>query len=288
MEKCISKVKAYAMSERSLLITGEPGTEKRFLAECIHNLSSRSEGPFEIFSCTGLEGDVQKNTLFGMEGLAISMDRGTLLIEDADELTRDNQRRLFELIKYKRFRIKDENIQHISDVRILCSSEKSLMREYEQGNVISDLYYLLCGFEIHIPALRERRDDLKSIIERYFKKYCQYYGRYHVLTEGGISELLNFYWNGNILQVDSICEYLILNAKRRSLDEIDVKVALRNMSEDNGGGNSIFVQNEMTDTMEQRIKAALDASRGKKIEAAKILGISKSTLWRYMKKYEIR
>ena len=60
------------------------------------------------------------------------------------------------------------------------------------------------------------------------------------------------------------------------------------MSEDNGGGNSIFVQNEMTDTMEQRIKAALDASRGKKIEAAKILGISKSTLWRYMKKYEIR
>ena len=273
-----------------MLITGEPGTETRLIAECIHNLSGRKEGRFGVYSCTGSDSAHQTKTIFASDGLIQNLDKGTLLIEDADEMTRDNQRRLFEFIRHRRILWNEESIQNISDVRIIFSSEKDLKESFDRSEVIADIYYLLSGFEIAVPPLRERKEDLKEIFERFIKRYSQRYGRYHILTEGAVKALLSRQWNGNLLQADSVCEYLILNAKRRSIDEIDVNEALRSMyHKANAHTSSLVYRPEDAEALKKReIIAALNASGGRRAAAARMLGISKSTLWRYMKKYEIR
>ena len=290
MQECVKKIKLYAMSERAVLITGEPGTETRLIAECIHNLSGRKEGRFGVYSCTGSDSTQQTKALFSSDGLIQNLDKGTLLIEDADEMTRDNQRRLFEFIKHRRILWNEESIQNVSDVRIIFSSEKDLKESFDRSEVIPDIYYLLSGFGIAVPPLRERKEDLKEIFERFIKRYSQRYGRYHILTEGAVKALLSRQWNGNLLQADSVCEYLILNAKRRSIDEIDVNEALRSMyHKANAHTSSLVYRPEDAEALKKReIIAALNASGGRRAAAARMLGISKSTLWRCMKKYEIR
>ncbi|HJC65995.1 MAG TPA: PrpR N-terminal domain-containing protein [Candidatus Enterocloster excrementigallinarum] len=289
MQSCVQKAYLYAMSERPVLIEGEAGTEIALMAQAIHNSSSRSQGPFGMICCRGQNDEQQENTIFSASGILASVTGGTLLIEGIEEMTRQNQQKLAGLIQYKRCAARGELKKIFLDVRVIAAAGAGLEEKLEKGEFLPELYFQLKGLTIQLPPLRERKEDLKEKLTQCIKKNCEFYGRYHVLTEGAFEILMDYEWPGNLIQVEAFCDYLILTAKKRSIDQIQVKEALRGLFGNlkSGPDGETRTKGSYLDSQEQKIRDALKKNGGRREETARFLGISKSTLWRYMKKYEI-
>ncbi len=289
MQNCIQKARLYALSERPVLIEGETGTETALLAQGIHNGSMRSQGPFGSVSCAGQNEEQQETEIFNATGIIPSVVGGTLLIEKIEEMSRRNQQKLIQLIRFKRYMGRGDMQKSFLDVRIIASTDVNLEERMRRGEFLEELYYLLRGLAVRVPPLRERREDLKEKLRQCIQKNSEIYNRYHVLTDGALEILMDYSWPGNLIQVEAFCDYLILTAKKRSIDQIQVKEALRYLYENLQYGEN--KNQRMTEVglnpQEQRIREALKRNGGKREDTAKFLGISKSTLWRYMKKYEI-
>ncbi|MDO4269020.1 MAG: PrpR N-terminal domain-containing protein [Eubacteriales bacterium] len=296
MQECVRMASLYALSQRPVVLLGEPGTEKRMLAESIHNSSSRRNGPFLDVPCEGLSGEEQRNMIFGERGAVLQAQGGTLLIRDVEELTAANQYRLYQLIRFKVCHGTDIARFRKVDLRVMATVQKPLSCLMAEGRISQDLYYLLSGLELSVPPFRERREDLEWKISDAVRDCCERYGRYHVLTAGAKAVLMDYPWRGNLFQIESFCERLILTAGKRSIDEIAVRGLLeelypeqskeaadREAEAGNGGGG---VPPEPREAV--RIRQALAEWSGSRERTAEALGISKATLWRKMKKYGIR
>lgn len=293
MQECVRKARIYALSEYPLVLRGETGTEKRLIAQGIHSNSSVSEGAFVDVSCTGMTGEEQRSLIFGERGAVLQAQRGTLLIQQAEKLTSENQYRLYQLIRYHICYGPDgAQLQNVS-VRIILTVSAPLYELAQKGKLLPELYYLLSGHELYVPALRERREDLKQKIEDMVREYRRKYNRYHVLTNGALEVLYKYPWYGNVVQLESFCDSLILTAGKRSIDEIAVKELLKElypeqMLRQEATEGTSQVRNPYAHSDEaQKIIGLLQKNSGNRNKTAEDLGISKSTLWRKMKKYEI-
>ncbi len=295
MKACIRTAKLYALSEQPVVITGETGTETGMIAQGIHNSSIRRQRPFVEAVCTGISSGDQRQLLFGDRGLAVQAKGGTLVLQSIENLSESNQNLLCQLIRYGR--ISGQDIVRLGkiDVRIMVILEQPLAVLMEKGLLVPELYYILSGLELQIPPLRERPEDLKRKMELCLGNCCQWLSRYHVLTEGAKKILMDYSWKGNLLQIESFFERLILTAEKRSVDEIAVKRLIRtlypefektNPSED-GSSQLIAAENPYYNEEAKLITETLRKCGGSREKTAKELGISKATLWRRMKKYEI-
>lgn len=278
MQECIRLAKLYALSEKPVLIMGEAGTEKRVLAQSIHNAGLRREEPFVNVFCAGMEEEDQQEMLFGDQGAVVQAAGGAVLLEDVCYLTGANQYRLYQLIRYK-IRPGKEVPPDGTDVRIMATTKTPLAELLRQGCLTDELYYLLEGLTVQIPPLRRRPEDLKRKIESSIQDCCGHYSRYHILTQGAMEILQEYPWAGNLFQVESFCERLVLTANKRSLDGPAVKKVLRELYPDSAG--------PAEDPEAVAIMEMLRSMRGNREKTARALGISKATLWRKMKKYEI-
>lgn len=296
MRECLRLARLYALSHQPIVIMGEAGTEKRMLAQSIHNCSSYSRGPFLDVPCDGLSNEEQQEAIFGDKGAAVQAQEGTLLIQDADCLTGANQYRLYQMIRFHICHGQEIGQLRRINVRVMVTLRAPLGRLVQQGRLRRDLYYLLSGLELKIPPLRERPEDLKRKLEDTIRECCERYGRYHVLTEGAKKLLLEYPWRGNLFQIDSFCDRLILTAQRRSIDEIRVKKLLEELYGEDGeenweeGRKVLGIKEDAKEEVCEEaglIIRALKKHGGNREKTAKELGISKATLWRKMKKYEV-
>jgi len=295
MQDCLRLAKLYALSEKAVLITGEPGTEKQLLAQCIHNAGLHKEGPFAALSCDGLIEEDQYEMIFGDKGAVVSSRGGTLLLEDVQALTKGNQYRLYQLIRHKQ-RLGRDGLRHAgTTVRVMVTSSVPLSSLAKEGILRQDLYYLLEGLSVRIPPLRERKEDLERKIRESIRNCCEHYSRFHVLTQGAYRLLLNLSWRGNLVQVENFCERLILTANKRSLDEEAVENLFHELypeeteAELNRAGNKERETPEETYPPEaEKIREILLKHGESREKTAKELGISKATLWRKMKKYHLK
>ena len=289
MQKCVHLARLYALSKQPVVLMGEPGTEKRMLAEAIHNSSSRGNAPFLDVPCAGLTGEAQRVMIFGERGAVLQVNSGSLLIQDAQELTPDNQYRLYQLIRFRVCHGTDIASLRRADVRVMTTLEKPPSVLMAEGRLRQDLGYLLSGLELTVPPLRERAEDLQKKLEDTGRACCERYLRYHVLTAGAKRMLLDYSWKGNLFQIESFCDRLILTAKKRSVDEIAVRRLLDELYPE--------TTDEMAGKEEaepfggnleaKRIADTLKKYGGNREKTAKALGISKATLWRHRKKYGI-
>ena len=304
MQECLHLARLYALSDKPVLICGEAGTEKRLLAQSIHNAGGRREKPFIDISCDGVDDECQTEQIFGDKGAVSQAGGGTVFIEDIQCLTRMNQYRLYQLVRY-RLRMGNPVVQYPgADVRIMVTAGSSpalLASLVRQGKFREDLYYLLQGLTVTIPPLRERSEDLVCKIEQCLRDCCEQYSRYHLLTQGAKKLLSGYFWPGNLLQVENFCERLILTANKRSLDEAAVHKVLAELypqmavslepgqwgPPEPAGAGGYAGEPSLQQEERGRIMEALRMNRGSREQAAKALGISKATLWRKMKKYEI-
>lgn len=273
MRDIVHLAKLYSNSDFPVMITGETGTERRLLAQSIHNFGTRSKEAFVMISCEGMGEALQRENIYGDKGAIFKAARGTVLIEEVDKMSIAYQHMLFQIIKYRIL-----NSKYV-DVRVICTSREDISKLLISGDILEELYYVLEGLSIVIPPLKERKPDLDIMIDATVKKTNEKYSRFHTLTKEAKNIMMNYEWNGNILQLDNFIERLILTAAKRSIEAENVKELL----------DLLYISKvkENLGIKEKQIIDALKKNEGSRILTANELGISKATLWRKMKKYNI-
>ncbi len=289
MQECLRRAKLYSLSDSPVVIQGECGTEKRLLAQCIHNNGVGSAGPFIRVECGTLTEKQQISGIFGENGAAARAGGGSLFLEGADCLSLAAQDCLSQLVRH-RIRREKEGFQEVrADVRVILGTENSLADLTREGRFRRELFFSVGGLTVEIPPLRDRREDLEKQIAGSLQAMCEKYSRYHVLTAGARKTLENYSWPGNLVQVENFMERLVLTAGKRSIDEEQVKRLLGELYPNMDGELRLgeAVKGGRPDRQKLAVEMALEEWGGSREKAARELGISKATLWRWMKKYGI-
>ncbi|RDY31857.1 sigma 54-interacting transcriptional regulator [Lachnotalea glycerini] len=296
MQECVELAKIYSLSTSPVLIKGEIGCEKNELAECIHNHGLRKNSPYVVVNCSNMSEKQQEKLLFGEEnsvkesdslGMFGAANTGTVVIEEIENLGKQLQYKIFQVITNSILIKMDAQQVASLDVRIIATTNIDLFKKMQTGDFREDLYYALRGLQLEVPSLRERPLDLEMIIMRTMKDKLSAYSRYHVLSQGAKEVLLAYYWSGNRLQLESFLDRMILSAKKRNIEEEYVNkmlVDLYPVIHKKNGENQIVIYK---DPKAEELASILEQYHGDRTLAAKELGISKTTLWRHMKKYGI-
>lgn len=208
-----------ARSRIPVLIYGDTGTGKTMLAEIIHRLSDRANGPYVHLDCGGMVEDLVANELFGhmrgsytnadrdQAGLIEQADGGTLFLDELGNLGHDAQTKLLQVLDEGTFRRVGGVGEITVDVRIVGASSRPLHEYVHAGRLRQDLYYRLKGFQIYLPPIRERREDILLLVNHYLSLYCQRYERrVPRLTREAREVLTNYSWPGNVRELERLAE----------------------------------------------------------------------------------
>lgn len=222
-----------APAETTVLVTGESGTGKESIASGIHNLSTRKEHPFIKVNCSALPSGLIESELFGHEKGAFTnasdrrigkfeqADKGTLFLDEIGEMPLEMQVKLLRALQEKEIeRIGGKGTIKVN-VRIIAATNKNLEKEVAEGRFRLDLYYRLNVFPIHLPPLRDRKDDIALLVSHFIKKYNQRNNKaIERISQNAMKSLLSYHWPGNIRELENLIERGILLAKTNIIEEI--------------------------------------------------------------------
>lgn len=297
MEEAIHIARSYAQAEAPVLIYGEMGTEKDLFAVGIHRNSKRSNEPFVTVECAAVPPEQQQSFFFGagledsgrgrVNGVASKANYGTLFVNEISELNSACQYILLKIILNKMLIAgSNANIDPL-DIRLVASSSRSLYPLVQAGRFRQDLYYLLSAFSFEIPPLRDRREDVDGIIDEYIQTFCKQYSKYVVLTKESRKILREYRWNGNLLQLKNFCELLVVSTTSRTIGMGFVNELLARaypaIRRDTADGKTYIYKNPEAAMISELLKKY----NGKRELVAREMHLSKTTLWRRMKKYGI-
>lgn len=304
----ISKAKYFAQTDSTILIAGETGTGKELFAQSIHNFSARRQKPFVAVNCAALPETLLDSELFGYEpgaftgaqkegkpGLFELAHTGTIFLDEVGEITHSLQSRLLRVLQEKEvMRIGGDRIIPV-DVRIIAATNRSLWDEVKAGNFRKDLFYRLSVLNLNIPPLRERKEDIPYLAKSILKKLLPVVDNY--LIERIVSLSMDYSWPGNVRELENILErFAVLSSGMPHKEEILYDIFWESITQDkeveaSEGDNSSLLSvptvHELNTKLKRvessEIKRVLEKVNGNKSAAARILGISRSTLWRKLK-----
>jgi two-component system NtrC family response regulator len=290
-------------SETTVLIEGETGTGKELLAETIHFLSPRSSSPFIPINCGAIPKDLFESELFGYEkgaftgasekgktGKVEAADKGTLFLDEVGELPASAQVKVLRVLEEKEyFRIGGIQKKK-ADVRIIAATNKNLESEVQKGNFRDDLYFRLNVVKLFIPPLRERKEDILPLFKFFMERFNEQFKKGFVRISGEAEEnILLYSWPGNIRELRNAVERIVL----LEMGEVILGKHLSFLSGKEGVGSEVAPfkpiipsQGIVLEEIEKAyLREALKMKKGNKIQAAKLLGISRSALLYRMQKY---
>ncbi|WP_299226040.1 sigma 54-interacting transcriptional regulator [Sulfurihydrogenibium sp.] len=290
MKKILERASLVAQSDVSVLISGETGTGKSKLAKWIHLNSVRSRNNFVSVNCSAIPDTLFESEFFGYEKGAFTgavgskpgkvelADGGTLFLDEIGDLSLTSQAKLLVFVDTKEFERLGSSKPRKSDVRIISATNKDLVKEIQNKNFRSDLFYRLCVVRIEIPPLRERKEDIPLIVNSILAK------KNKRISQRAMDVIVSKDWYGNVRELRAFLEAVsIFTANKEIIDVEDLNSEFVHFSEE---GN-IEISEEVLFNEEKRIVEALKKSKGNKRKAAKLLGISPATLWRKIKQYKI-
>lgn len=293
MNDALKTAAIYARYDLPVLLTGPLGTGKRTMAECVHNASMRKKNPFVSIDCMGMPPDIQASVLFGegdRKGLLEIAHMGSVYIDHIARMDSYCQYQLLQ-IDHDKLLLKDQGRRAVPvDVRVIAGTDENLERAVRERDFNENLYCMLSQLEIRLPTLRERVADLPGIIGEFMERYAAHYRKYAVLSEGARALICNHDWPGNLLQLELFIEKLVILAEDKWIDEDFVRDKLP------AGGQTQAEAEAAPQSAPDRVYASEEADRilralmehgGSRRAAAEALGMSKSTLWRKMKQYNI-
>ncbi|MFB5663377.1 sigma-54 interaction domain-containing protein [Alteribacillus sp. HJP-4] len=296
--RLISKV---AGVQTTVLITGETGTGKNAVAERIHDLSDRHQGPLIQINCGSIPASLVESELFGYKkgaftgaytggktGLVKLADKGTLFLDEIGELPLHVQPKLLQLLQDKTFLPVGGTSLEKADIRIIAATNKDLKKMAGEGTFREDLYYRLNVLPIHVLPLRERREDIFPILQVNLEHFNQLHQKNRSFTRGLYEELQAYHWPGNIRELENVVERLVVTADKEKVDLQDLPDNMRQLRTDNSL-EMIEEGESLPDTLNRIEKSkVIEAYRkhGSTRKAAKMLGITQSALMRRLKKYE--
>lgn len=297
----INKIKDF---NYPVLIIGESGTGKELIARYIHNLSSRRDGPFIPVNCSALPEHLLESELFGWvkgaftganterKGLIEEAEGGTFFLDEIGDLPLPLQAKLLRVLQEKETRRLGENKIRKVNVRIISATNKNLEEEIREKRFREDLYYRIKGAVIHLPPLRDRKEDIPLLTNYFIEKYCHEMGREKVhLSIGALEALISYHWPGNVRELESEIRNILMlldpGKKIINVDDLPSAIASHKIIKLDVGENydltsarEIFEKNY--------IEEILKRNNWNRKKTAEALNITRQGLFKLMKKYKIR
>jgi transcriptional regulator of acetoin/glycerol metabolism len=293
-QKLVEYAKKIADSKSTILITGESGTGKEIFAQSIHNQSKRSEEPFIAVNCGAIPRTLIESELFGYEGGAFTgakkggnvgkfeiAEGGTIFLDEIGEMPFDMQIRLLRVIEEGVInRIGSSKPINI-DVRIIAATNKDLKNEVVEGDFRKDLYYRLNVLPIHLPPLRDRREDIEQLVNYYMRKTSKRLNKHKVDIPVEYMEYLkNYDWPGNIRELENVIERIVNS-------EVIQMNLYNEVAENQEKLNDTYIGITLEQMEKHHITEVIKEVKGNMSLAAKILDIARSSLYRKTEKYNI-
>ena len=287
-----------ARSRATALVWGESGTGKELVARAIHRHSDRVQGPFVAVNCKAFAGGVLESELFGHEkgaytgaaqtraGVFERADGGTLLLDEIGEVDLEFQAKLLRVLQTREVLPVGGSKPKAVDVRLVAATNRDLRAEVAAGRFREDLYFRLAVIPIRLPPLRERPDDILPLARHFLLRWARELGR---TIRGWTPEveawLLAHPWPGNVRELENLIERAAVLAREDEISLADL--LLEPAAAPTSGDENLPLQTYLDRAAERHIRGVLARHQGRRAEAARALGVERTTLYRLMKKFDI-
>ncbi|HET8923881.1 MAG TPA: sigma-54 dependent transcriptional regulator [Candidatus Acidoferrum sp.] len=284
-----------------VLIAGESGTGKELVARAIHFRGSMAQTPFVAVDCGSLVPTLMESELFGYEkgaftgatkskhGLFQSANGGTIFLDEIGELPLEMQAKLLRVLQEKEVRPVGSNEKVNVDVRVIAATNRDLEAAYRNGTFRKDLYFRLNVVTVHLPPLRDRRSDIPVLVHHFLDRYAM--GSHIQVTPAAMKCLLNYDWPGNVRELENCVARAVTLGNGKTIDVNDLPPAIRTEQLDAAVPASHDAASLSTTALAEMermtILRVFEQANGDKALAGKMLGISRATLYRKLKRYNI-
>jgi DNA-binding NtrC family response regulator len=302
MQEVMRQVEMAAPSTASVLITGETGSGKEMVARSIHMLSPRADRPFVAINCSAIPESLMESEIFGHEKGAFTgaaerrigcfelADGGTLLLDEIGEMPAQTQAKLLRVLEDHKVRRLGSKVETPVDVRVVAATNKNPEQAVADGHLRQDLYFRLNVFHIHLPPLREHKDDLPLLIEHLLAEISEKHGKKVSGVGADVMDLFKSYpWPGNVRELRNVLERSAIASDRGTItrQHLPSEFGRAPARSATGLGGIHFPVGTTVDAVERElIVQTLAATSQNKTRAAELLGISLKTLHNKLKEYE--
>ena len=291
-----------AKTDASVLILGDSGTGKELLAEEIHRMSLRNNKPFVKVNLGGISSSLFESEMFGhkkgsftdayndRQGRFSMADTGSIFLDEIGELALENQVKLLRVLQEKSFEVLGDSRAQRSDFRVICATNKDLSQLVNAGNFREDLFYRINLITLYLPSLQQRKSDIPELTKYFAQKVCELYSKDQpIISDETLSWISNQTFPGNIRELKNQVERtILLNFEKKEISIQDFKETRSLSSNPNQKIKMPNVGSISLDKMEESmIKHALDYHQHNISKAARSLGITRSSLYRRLEKYNI-
>jgi len=302
MHEIYRLIEQIAETDATVLIEGESGTGKELVARAIHHRSRRAERPFVQVNCGALVETLLESELFGhvrgaftgavrdKVGRFEAANGGTIFLDEIGDVSPAVQVKLLRVIQERQFERVGESAPRTTDVRIIAATNRRLTELMERGAFREDLYYRLRVVPIHLPPLRERREDIPLLVEAFVERFRSAMGkRISSVSGGALARLMDYHWPGNVRELENAIEHGFVRCTGGEIRVEHLPVEVRSGAEaplvaaPSVPGEAPRTLRPAEPAERAIILAALEAAGGSRTEAAGRLGVSRTTLWRRMK-----
>ncbi|OGF44382.1 MAG: hypothetical protein A2452_09665 [Candidatus Firestonebacteria bacterium RIFOXYC2_FULL_39_67] len=308
VKKVYNLISKVAPTDSTVLLTGETGVGKGVFAEAIHRLSKRVEGPFVSINCSAIPEALLESELFGYKkgsytgatadrkGLMEEANKGSIFLDEIGDMSLSLQSKMLHVLENGEVRRLGDNEYKKIDVRIIAATNKDLWKEIGLGKFREDLFFRINVIRLHIPPLRERREDIQILIRYFMEKYNKDYSKDVIrISDEVLSVLLNYDYPGNVRELENIVKHAIIFSENGIITKSDLPSGMPEPTLLEAPKGELFKERnilgedfETIASMEKRlISETLQKTNNNHTITAKKLGVSRSTLWRKMKEYGI-
>jgi PAS domain S-box-containing protein len=300
MQQIFDLISSAAQSEASVIIYGDSGTGKELVAAAIHKLGVRRKGPFIKVNCAALSESLLESELFGhVKGAFTGADRtrmgrfeaangGDIFLDEIGDLPLSTQVKLLRVLQEKEIEKVGDHRPISIDVRILAATNKDLNTLMEEGRFRQDLYYRIGVIPIILPPLRERREDIPLLVESFINRIRLKTDKpISGMSRAALETLIAYDWPGNVRELMNVIEYAFVLCSEGEIMPTHLPARVSGQTMSTVPRRRVFQQLDANEER-RRLMEALTAAGGNKSEAARMLGISRVTLWKRLKAYDIQ
>lgn len=304
MRQVFSAIKSAGASEAAILLQGESGTGKELVAGAIHYNSQRSGMPFVPITCSALSESLLESELFGhikgaftgavrdRVGRFEEADGGTVFLDEISEISPFIQLKLLRVLQEREVERVGESIKRKVDIRIIAASNKDLYEQVKKGNFREDLYYRLKVFPINLPSLKERKEDIPLLISHFIDYQNRKTGKLiNGVTQSAMRMLMDYQWPGNVRELENAIEHAFVLCNNTRIDNFDLPVEIRRFDYQLYSELASTATNHSTPLKRklsrETLMETLNECGWNKAEVGRRIGLSRTAIWKYMKKWDI-
>jgi len=318
MQEVFRRLRLAAQSDVTVFVSGESGTGKELAAGAIHSVSDRRDKPFIAVNCSAIPETLLESELFGhvkgsftgatrdKVGVFRAAEGGTLFLDEIGDLSQMIQLKLLRVLQEREIRrVGDDKAMKV-DVRVVTATNRDLMNLIKSGDFREDFYYRIHVFEVHLPALRERKEDIPLLVDQFIDEMSQVH-RHDVsgVTRDALQRMMDYDWPGNVRELRNAIEHAFVTVGGDAITLFDLPSEIRIPRTEESSKSDAesalpsaapearpkpFDVADLSEKQREdrlRVLAALKETAGNKTAAAKALGISRVTMWKKVRKYGI-